>query len=218
MAPCENLSCRVSFRDVDLAAENANGHGSPRPFATAKNQRPVKVSITIGSIPQPLKSRKAQVKAAERRRHLWVGETQTAPEIPGPFAIANDQPLAMVARSLSEESSDKSSYFKEGSHLASRTLHLSLRDNPSEGRNGPGGIRTLTCDHSEAPCCRYTTGPRRKLAAEPLGEYSADTTTRSFVLGVTEKANGPGIPEAVRESRQSAPIKVSARLSVTPIL
>jgi hypothetical protein len=37
-------------------------------------------------------------------------------------------------------------------------------------------------------------------------------------LGVTEKANGPGIPEAVRESRQSAPIKVSARLSVTPIL
>jgi len=69
MAPCENLSCRVSFRDVDLAAENANGPGSPRPFATAVNQRPVKVTSIIGPIQQPLKSRKAQVKAAERRNN-----------------------------------------------------------------------------------------------------------------------------------------------------
>src|SRR5580700_11486206 len=68
----------------------------------------------------------------------------------------------MVTRSLSEESSDKSSYFKEGSLLASRTLHLSLRDNPSARRNGPGGIRTLTCDHGEVLCCHYTTGPRTK--------------------------------------------------------
>ena len=93
----------------------------------------------------------------------FVGrEKANGPGIPRPFARANDQHLAMVARSLSEESSDKSSYFKEGSLLASRALHLSLRDNPSARRNGPGGIRTLTCDHGEVLCCHYTTGPRAK--------------------------------------------------------
>ena len=93
----------------------------------------------------------------------FVGrEKANGPGIPRPFARANDQHLAMVARSLSEESSDKSSYFKEGSLLASRALHLSLRDNPSARRNGPGGNRTLTCDHGEVLCCHYTTGPRAK--------------------------------------------------------
>src|SRR5271156_5113838 len=32
-------------------------------------------------------------------------------------------------------------------------------------RNGPGGIRTLTCDLDGVLCCRYTTGPRAELTS-----------------------------------------------------
>ena len=63
-------------------------------------------------------------------------------------------------------------------------------------RNGPGGIRTLTCDLDRVLCCHYTTGPRTKayFSFAKLRTLSRYLFKRSFVLKLKRFAGDAWAP------------------------
>ena len=96
-------------------------------------------------------------------RFFWVGEMQTAPEIPRPLRQPNSFP-AKVTFLLSRQSGRKSSYFKEGRALpyepsTAPERHPPLKEEWTWRDSNPHLYL------GKELCCRYTTGPRSELTS-----------------------------------------------------
>lgn len=120
---------------------------------------------------------------------LWVGE-------PGPAPRKEKRPRFLETVSQSSAPHQGQLNYRSvlvGNQVTSGRAEHPIRpalpfwhspDTSFWGGNGPGGIRTRTCNLDGVPCCRYTTGPRFQSICKALRKrmVSCHTAARAFPI------------------------------------